>query len=674
MSNPANENLLKSYEELNKEYEEETTKLSQVINLLKKMVNLVENGSQEKNPSEITKKLNLLKELVWLEQLKQFDETREAAKKYDSPEEWEIEIELHEDYEQMVLPGCSPEERTVHRVKRKVNLRMFRRERTFVKTAATRQMAEILQDLDHKWLSDYHRYLCTDIGKKSGKRMMAEKLVEWIYEYPLQLSLALDESSIRLLNKISDLKDNEKLTVNEKNIDDYLQLANLGIIDLEVIWEKEQLYFGISVPDEVKEKILPAWKEIRQENLVHDSLDVYLTQGEKRKAYSIKELQRELDLFFDRILLMVYFYGLVEAKELWRIFGEVYQADISLKELMRFIYLKGTLHQTILTANNRITGETFVGIPESNVDEIILKREKYCKDIEYPVVTEDKMEETLWGVDAMWREVCGYLEGRESQDGELDELFEIGKEMVTSGCSVAEVMEYLLEWYKVENPVRRGTLWRLLLLISFATPLPMLKGYSRDAFNDEYGKYLYLDMFQASGKKIRKASLYELPVEIQEKLAELILVSERESYFDLISREEELPKECMQNEEIKLLLLMNRAVTYRKIHDPVLKEGEKKKIRDMAFDLCEECRDSETKDLILKTCNNLGIVNYVSEGGRPWMGRGTSEDVFEDDDWGDDYALPQPVVKPAKIYPNAPCPCGSGKKYKKCCGRKAETK
>lgn len=28
------------------------------------------------------------------------------------------------------------------------------------------------------------------------------------------------------------------------------------------------------------------------------------------------------------------------------------------------------------------------------------------------------------------------------------------------------------------------------------------------------------------------------------------------------------------------------------------------------------------------------------------------------------------VVKPKKIYPNDPCPCGSGKKYKNCCGRK----
>lgn len=28
------------------------------------------------------------------------------------------------------------------------------------------------------------------------------------------------------------------------------------------------------------------------------------------------------------------------------------------------------------------------------------------------------------------------------------------------------------------------------------------------------------------------------------------------------------------------------------------------------------------------------------------------------------------VIKGAKVYPNDPCPCGSGKKYKKCCGRK----
>ena len=27
------------------------------------------------------------------------------------------------------------------------------------------------------------------------------------------------------------------------------------------------------------------------------------------------------------------------------------------------------------------------------------------------------------------------------------------------------------------------------------------------------------------------------------------------------------------------------------------------------------------------------------------------------------------IIKDAKVYPNDPCPCGSGKKYKKCCGK-----
>ena len=37
----------------------------------------------------------------------------------------------------------------------------------------------------------------------------------------------------------------------------------------------------------------------------------------------------------------------------------------------------------------------------------------------------------------------------------------------------------------------------------------------------------------------------------------------------------------------------------------------------------------------------------------------------------DDTAAKTPVKREnAKIYPNDPCPCGSGRKYKQCCGRK----
>lgn len=42
-----------------------------------------------------------------------------------------------------------------------------------------------------------------------------------------------------------------------------------------------------------------------------------------------------------------------------------------------------------------------------------------------------------------------------------------------------------------------------------------------------------------------------------------------------------------------------------------------------------------------------------------------------DDVFFDEFTGPKqiPLVKEKKIYPNDPCPCGSGRKYKKCCGK-----
>lgn len=146
---------------------------------------------------------------------------------------------------------------------------------------------------------------------------------------------------------------------------------------------------------------------------------------------------------------------------------------------MRFAYLKGTLHQEIITGINRITGEMFLGRSGLHIDEIVLKREKYCRDITYPAVTEDEMEEALWGAEAIWRSIREFLEGWEAESAEISEIFEIASNMVTNGSSVAEVMEYLLEWYEVENPVKRGMLWQFLVLAYLFTPLPMLKGYRK---------------------------------------------------------------------------------------------------------------------------------------------------------------------------------------------------
>jgi uncharacterized protein YecA (UPF0149 family) len=50
------------------------------------------------------------------------------------------------------------------------------------------------------------------------------------------------------------------------------------------------------------------------------------------------------------------------------------------------------------------------------------------------------------------------------------------------------------------------------------------------------------------------------------------------------------------------------------------------------------------------------------------------DEFFEDDFYDDEYddEIPKPVKTDQKVGRNDPCPCGSGKKYKVCCLKKAK--
>ena len=80
----------------------------------------------------------------------------------------------------------------------------------------------------------------------------------------------------------------------------------------------------------------------------------------------------------------------------------------------------------------------------------------------------------------------------------------------------------------------------------------------------------------------------------------------------------------------------------------------------------------------------LGISVYDLLSGVSRNSASDDDDDFEDDeDYGEDEdewdeVVPD-IVRPAKTTPsekvsrNAPCPCGSGKKYKYCCGKQSPT-
>ena len=72
----------------------------------------------------------------------------------------------------------------------------------------------------------------------------------------------------------------------------------------------------------------------------------------------------------------------------------------------------------------------------------------------------------------------------------------------------------------------------------------------------------------------------------------------------------------------------------------------------------------------------LACFRDENEGRQPWQ---YPDDIDTEDrpddalgllpDELDDIPTPTPYIAPPKVGRNDPCPCGSGKKYKKCCAK-----
>ena len=66
--------------------------------------------------------------------------------------------------------------------------------------------------------------------------------------------------------------------------------------------------------------------------------------------------------------------------------------------------------------------------------------------------------------------------------------------------------------------------------------------------------------------------------------------------------------------------------------------------------------------------NEEGIVTFIAKyqsESETYIHKERSKFIFENDRWYYYGILPFPKIE--KVKPNEPCPCGSGKKYKKCC-------
>ena len=80
--------------------------------------------------------------------------------------------------------------------------------------------------------------------------------------------------------------------------------------------------------------------------------------------------------------------------------------------------------------------------------------------------------------------------------------------------------------------------------------------------------------------------------------------------------------------------------------------------------ICPNCGKLTKEEILLTEFGQTQISMLYSKGERIMKGHGIYENLFSNDNNENDEDL---IVIPEKIGRNEPCPCGSGKKYKKCC-------
>ena len=92
-------------------------------------------------------------------------------------------------------------------------------------------------------------------------------------------------------------------------------------------------------------------------------------------------------------------------------------------------------------------------------------------------------------------------------------------------------------------------------------------------------------------------------------------------------------------------------------------------------ELMDSFLDPEPEDNHILTATNRAEAEFLDRNREAFERMGYRVDLDTDAETIRTFSMPQGLkgevrVSSQKIYPNDPCPCGSGKKYKKCCGRK----
>lgn len=470
--------------------------------------------------------------------------------------------------------------------------------------------SDLLTDWHRVNLEDYCKYLGISHPVNATKKRMAEAVAAACHSHPEYVQMFFAEPELlRLRDYLKALAQNKPCPYDDE-IDEttIVKAVHMGMIRLETLGKQRLIHVASDMATLVDAVLASDWKSY----------------------------YKKIFAFDEAISSALMMYGVVDFEHLQDCCERFMGTPLEQEEFQRIVYWHGRMNQLVQTGIRGDTGETIVTLPDIEEEYMIPVASCADRTLGYKRYSDEELKDWKIGFFHAIPEWMEYGDLLMMLSDEEDVYPWMCEDYITllSGMTVTEFLEDSYESFDEDlTPEMRANLWECAMFLAVHVPQAGLKGYSRAEYAALTGKPLdelaLFDKTKLERRVNKQTMLCHFPAELQ---IEMFLASEqedRDAYLTCIKR---LQKKYKSNEELD--------------------------------DLCG-LMESE-----LTLMNNPGFAEdmlmYEQLAGRtdgafyPW-----DEDVLE----MMKPEIPTFVREQPKIGRNDPCPCGSGKKYKKCCGR-----
>ena len=491
---------------------------------------------------------------------------------------------------------------------------------------SSKTVKKLLENLSERQSSDYYKYLMISEEKPDSQKERISIIADTLKEHPEYILYVLSQDEYENVKKWLKYPMEEKIEILDNQYI-FTRAFMLGLVDYEIKGEVAEIYLASDIEDYIG----------------------VLDKKTENKIY------RQLDKLDDRVGKLIQIYCVIELDELYEIYKKLYQKKQVKEEFFRYIYWHARFNDLLMTYYET-DGTAYAGMKGMDIYEIIEKRDIYAKDLsfnEIPAYEIDELTENIANrcetVDFLFMTLQGQFQMSEQDAANV--LFE-AIEDIMNGKTLDVIIENIRGWDTQKwGPDFYAEMWSMLSDLMLELEIPMLKGRTRNQYAMEQNLSPWsIGMLsdQIDDKNTKKRHLYEFPMEIQQWMYDAETAGMREDIERLFVYKE---SNHIISEEF-IYMLSSISITYGYTYQA---EAFIKQLKKSSADGKKTARILEAE---MDQYNN--IMDF-------------------EDDWTDDelenFMLQElkkrePYVKTEpKIGRNDPCPCGSGKKYKKCCGR-----